>query len=886
MIRRAKEYDDGKILGELEPYIRRWFESNYDSFTPPQRFAIPQIMRRRNILVSAPTGSGKTFACFLGILNHLCRMGVKGSLEDRIYCLYISPLRALGNDIHRNLGVPLQQIKGFAAEMGVEIPTIKIATRSGDTPQSERQKMLRNPPHILITTPETAAIILNAPKFSQHLNGLEYVVVDEIHELADSKRGAHLSITLERLQHRVGDFTRVGMSATISPVKEVAEFLVGLDDGKTRNCLVADASYAKKLDIHVISPVDDLLFAEGAEATGAMYHQIKELVDAHTSTLVFTNTRSGAERVSYYLSELYVEEPDGGEYADGAECTTHDGNSGRIGAHHGSLSRETRLEVEESLKSGDMRAVACSSSLELGIDIGALDLSILVGSPKSITRLIQRVGRSGHRLDETAKGRLIVLDRDDLVESAVLARCALDGKLDNIQIVGEALDVLSQQVVGMSLTQRWNAEEAYELVRHAYPYRELSCRSFQSVLEYLSGSELEERNVYPKIWYDAEESVFGRRGRTVRGIYMTHVGTIPSESSLNVYQGKNWIGKIDEPFLEHLHKRDVFVLGGKTYLFKGARGNRVQVDDAMGANPTIPSWIGEMLPLAFDSAVEIGRFRGKMHRMLIKSKGDMSTCVNWLMEEYHLDDNAAIQVYNYFWEHFSYTGHIPTDGHILIEEFTDEEQRQNIVFHTLYGRRTLDALSRAYAYQVGKKYKTNVGVTINDNGFILRIPRGKKADIEQIPEMLGSDELEPVLRKTVRRTELFKRRFRHCATRGLMVLQQYKGYKIRLGRQQRSSEFILVGASKIRGFPIVEETFREVLDEVMDLEHAWEILRGIEEGKITFSFLHSVFPSPFAHNLVALQAADVVMMESRRELLLEFHRRVMEYIEQGVGSVS
>ncbi|WP_456486664.1 ATP-dependent helicase [Candidatus Alkanophaga liquidiphilum] len=858
----AQAASDEEIYGILRPYVARWFCSTFRRFTPPQRYAIPQIMKKRNILISAPTGTGKTLACFLGILNYLCELSERNELKDHVYCLYISPLKALGNDIKRNLEKPLEEIKKLAAEESIVLD-IRVAVRTGDTTQSERQSMLRRPPHILITTPETAAIILNAPKFVEHLKKLEFVVVDEIHELADCKRGAHLSITLERLQSICErEFVRVGMSATISPLEEVARFLMGLDaERKPRKCLVADVSYAKRLEIRVIAPEDirddfDVEFVPTETVT--LYKSIKELVQRHHSTLIFTNTRSGAERVSYKLSEMFEAES--------------------IGTHHSSLSREVRLSVEERLKSGEMKAVACSSSLELGIDIGALDACILVGSPKSTTRLIQRVGRSGHQLTAAAEGYLLVTDLDDLVECIVLAKRAIERKLDRIRVVGCALDVLAQHIVGMSLEKKWQVDEAFALVRRAYPYRNLTREQFISVLRYLSGkySELESVRVYPKIWFDEEEGVFGRRG-AVRGIYMTHVGTIPSETSIQVFQKspRRWIGEIDEPFLEKLERGDVFVLGGKTYRFLSAKGMRAFVEPSDGP-PTIPSWIGEILPLEYDSAVEIGRFREEIERQMDELSRD--EVVGWLTQEYNLERHAAENIYQYFLEQKQYAGVVPTHRKIVIETFYDDLGRQNIVFHAVFGRRTIDALSRAYAYAVSRRFNTNVAITLNDNGFVLRLP--KNIPVEEIPKLVTSDNIEMLLRRSIKKTELFKRRFRHCAVRALMILKQYKGYDISIGKQQRNSSAVLSVVEKIEGFPIVEETFREILEEVMDIEHAKEVLKGIESGEIAIKFVKGLpFPSPFSHALIALQASDIVLMESRRELLRELHRKVLEYIE-------
>jgi ATP-dependent Lhr-like helicase len=844
VIGRSKEYSDEEILNHLEPTIAEWFRKKYGFFTPPQKHAIIEIARRRNILICSPTGTGKTMAGFLAIIDYLFKLSLRGELEDKVYCLYISPLKALGNDIQKNLKEPLREISELAKKKGIEL-NIRVGVRTGDTPQNERQKMLREPPHILITTPETASIILNAPKFREHLRALEFVIVDEIHDVADNKRGAHLSITLERLQHLCEkEFTRVGMSATIHPVEEVARFLIGVEE---RGCIIADVAFEKKIELRVETPSSDIL--GDPEITEKMYKRIKELVESHRGVLIFTNTRSGAERVAYHLSKLLKDE---------------------VGAHHSSLSREIRLSVEEALKEGKLKAVACSSSLELGIDIGHIELCILVGSPKSAIRLLQRVGRSGHGIHETAKGVIIAMDRDDLIECLVLSDCALKKKLDRIQIVGPALDVLAQQIVGMALEKRWSVEEAYEVVRKAYPYRNLRKEDFLNVLRYLSGKyeHLEERKVYPKVWFDEEEGVFGRR-KSSRMIYMTHVGTIPSEVSIDVYlkEPKRWIGKIDEPFLERLSKGDIFVLGGNTYRFLSSSDTRIYVEKVEGT-PTIPSWIGEMLPLSFDSACEVGEFRRKAEEMLKRGEFRIESDV--------LSGDAKRCIEDYFREQISFCGMIPHRKRIIVESY-EEDGIYNIIVHAIFGRRVIDAISRALAYLISRNYRTNVSVTISDNGFILRCT--KRVPLEEILS-LRSSELRGVLRRAIRNTELFLRRFRHCANRALMVLRSYRGHQIRIGKQQRSSEFILSSAERIEGFPVVEETYREILEEVMDVKNAERVLEEIENGEIEVVFLKDViYPSPFAHNLVALGLSDVVLMESRRELLLEMHRKVMEYIE-------
>lgn len=844
VIESSREYSDEEIFNHLEPIIAEWFRKKYGSFSPPQKHAIVEIAKRRNILICSPTGTGKTLAGFLAIIDYLFKLSKKGELEDRVYCLYISPLKALGNDIQRNLREPLREISELARERGIEL-NIRIGVRTGDTPQSERQKMIREPPHILITTPESASIILNAPKFREHLRALEFVIVDEIHDVADNKRGAHLSITLERLQNLCEkEFTRVGMSATIHPPEEIARFLIGVEE---RGCVIANVAFEKKVELRVEIPSSDLL--GDPELTEKMYRRIKELVESHRGVLIFTNTRSGAERVAYHLSKLLKDE---------------------IGAHHSSLSREIRLGVEEALKEGKLKAVACSSSLELGIDIGHIELCILIGSPKSTIRLLQRVGRSGHGIEEVAKGVIIAMDRDDLIECFVLADSAVKRRLDRIQIIGPALDVLAQQVVGMALERRWTVDEAYELIRRAYPYRNLKKEDLLNVLRYLSGSyeHLEERRVYPKIWFDEAEGVFGRR-RSSRMIYMTHIGTIPSEVSIDVYlkEPRKWIGRIDEPFLERLSKGDIFVLGGNTYRFLSASETRVYVEKVEGT-PTIPSWIGEMLPLSFDSACEVGEFRRRAEEML--KKGDFR------IESEILSEDAKKSIEEYLKEQIRFCGMIPHRKRIIVESY-EEDGIYHIIVHAIFGRRVIDALSRALAYLISRKYRTNVSVAISDNGFMLRCT--KRVPPEEFLS-ISSEELRDVLRRAVRNTEMFLRRFRHCANRALMVLRSYRGHQIRIGKQQRSSEFILEMVEKIEGFPVVEETYREILEEVMDVNNAERVLDEIERGEIEVVFLKDVvYPSPFAHNLVALGMSDVVLMESRRELLLEMHRKVMEYIE-------
>ncbi len=863
-----KSWSDREIFKLLNPVIRKWFKTKFGSFTPPQKYAVPLIHKGENVLIFSPTGSGKTLSAFLSIINELYELDLKGELEDKVYCVYVSPLRALSNDIRRNLEEPLREISKLAGELGYKKPEIRVAVRTGDTPQSQRSKMLRKPPHILITTPESLAIVLNAPKFSQHLKGVRWVIIDEVHELSDNKRGVHLSLSLERLQDLVGEreFVRIGLSATQAPVEEIAKWLVGYrDDGANRPCKIVNVYFTKKLDIKVLAPVKNLLGASFEEATEQMYHLIKKLIDSHRTTLIFTNTRSGAERVSFKLMELY-----GKEQID------------NLGTHHSSLGRQTRLEVEEKLKRGEMKAVVSSSSLELGIDIGYIDLVIQIGSPKSVAKGLQRIGRSGHALNKPSKGRIIVFDRDDLVECAVLVKAAYDGKIDRVQIPKNALDVLAQHIVGMSLTRKWTVEEAYRLVKRSYNYHDLPFEKFMAVIRYLAGhyAELEERQVYRKIWFDEEEGVFGRK-RSSRMIYYLNLGTIPDEADFTVVSEYNnrVLGHLSEPFVEKLTPGDVFVLGGKTYIFKRVRGTRVIVEPAHGRRPTVPSWVGEMLPRSFDLSIEIGKFREKMEDMLREGVPD-EEIIDMLVKDYRVDKNSAISILEYMKEQLAVAGLIPSHKRLVIEEYIDQRGRQNIIFHFLFGRRTNDALSKAYAYVISKKIKGNVATSLTDNGFMLTLPEGKRIDLEDVPKLLRSNELKDVLKKAIFNTELFKNRFRHVAARSFMILRKYKSYDISVSRQQLKSQQVLtILKKKFPDFPVLQETYREILEDYMDVQHAQQVLEWIENGESEVIFLRSgSAPSPFSHSIILVGAEDVVILEDRDALLRELHRRILEKV--------
>lgn len=901
-------HPDKKTLNTFNPLVKAWFTDRFKTFAPPQKFSIVNIHQRENTLVSSPTGSGKTLSAFLAILNELIGLSQKQLLEERVYCIYVSPLKALANDIERNLNTPLKEMKKRAKAQNQDFD-VRVGIRSGDTPASEKAKMLKKPPHILITTPESLAIMLSTIKFREHLKKVEWVIVDEIHSLADNKRGAHLSLSLERL-HTLTSFTRIGLSATVSPLEEVAKYLVGYEDPDKkifRRCNIVDVQYLKKLDLKVLSPVKDLISTPHEESRKKLYALLDQLIQQHKTTLIFTNTRSATERVVHHLKDAfpknYVKLQDTVEDDASEESEEDDQKQAKqekkgakkkkagqedeeedtsfIGAHHGSLSREHRLMIEKRLKAGKLKCVVSSTSLELGIDIGYIDLVILLGSPKSVARALQRIGRSGHQLHQTAKGRIIVLDRDDLVECSVLLKSAVEKKIDNISVPKNPADVLAQQIFGMALEEPKNLDDLFQTIRKSYTYATLDRQTYEAVLRYLSGeyASLEDRNVYAKIWVDEENRMLGKRGKLARVIYMTNIGTIPDESGVRVKVGNKVIGIIDENFLERLRKGDIFVLGGNVYQFMYSQGMTAFVKASVNRPPTVPSWVSEQLPLSFDLAMDIQRFRRYMED-LFESNASKKDIMAFLHDYLYVDGYAANSIYTYFREQFLYK-EIPHDKKLVIEHYKENNTR-HIVFHACFGRRTNDVLSRAIGFAMGKVIKKDVEININDNGFAIMTKENVNAS--RMVRLIKSAELRKIMEIALEKTEVLSRRFRHSAGRGLMILRNYAGRKKTVSRQARSSRLLLSAARKIgQDFPILREAKREVLEDLMDIQHATQVIEWIEEGKLELKEVATDIPSPFALNLITMGYTDIMKMEDKIAFLKRMHDMVLAKIALDEG---
>ncbi len=845
------------ILNILNPIVKTWFTTKFKEFTPPQQFGLLEIHSRNNILVSASTGSGKTLTGFLSILNELIDSAQKGILEDRTYAIYISPLKALSNDIEYNLNEPLKELEELLGKKS----GIRIGVRTGDTSASKKAAMAKKAPHILITTPESLAIMLNTPSFREHLARVDWIIVDEVHALAENKRGVHLSLSLERLQQLSPGACRIGLSATVSPLEEIAKYLVGYEKGKERPCKIIYAPFLKELDLKVISPVKDLIETTYNDLNRETYSLIHELVQQHKTTVIFTNTRAGTERVVHQLKQRYP--------------SFYDDN---IGAHHGSLSKEHRTGLEQAMREGKIKVGVTSTSLELGIDIGYIDLVILLGSPKSVARALQRCGRAGHQLHSTINGRIIALDRDDLVENAVLLKHAIEHKIDKIHIPTNCLDVLSQHIYGIAIAEKIHVNDLHTLITNSYCYHTLTRKDFQEVLDYLLGKyiSLEDRHIYAKIWYDEETGMIGKKGKLAKIMYMTNVGTIPDESHITVKIKETPVGHIDEGFLEKLKKGDIFVLGGNTYQFLFSRGMVAQVMPSPGRTPTVPAWFSDNLPLSFDLAQAIQRFKKLMSEKFSK-KQDKKELLQFIHEYLYVDENSAEAIYKYFYEQHHYIG-IPHE-HLLLIEHYDEDEKHFVVFHSMYGRRVNDVISRAVAYAISRMEHRDAEIGISDNGFYVAYSK-KRVNVIPAFQKVKSQELRQVMDLALDQTEVLKRRFRHCATRALMILRSYKGEVKRVGRQQVSSMILMSAVKRISNdFPILKEARREVLEDLMDIESAQYVMKNIEEGKIIVKEVYTHVPSPFAFNLVLQGKLDVMKADDKISFLKRMHGLVQTKIK-------
>jgi ATP-dependent Lhr-like helicase len=843
-------------LSGFHPSIERWFASRFPEPTEPQRRAWPVIGRGDDVLIAAPTGSGKTFAAFLSAIDSLVRQGLAGELRDEIQVLYVSPLKALSNDIQKNLSEPLADIRAMMAEQGLPDVEVRALVRTGDTPQAERQAMVKHPPHILVTTPESLYLILTSERAREMLRTVRTVIVDEIHAVARDKRGSHLALTLARLNALAGKRPqRIGLSATQRPIDEIARFLVGTDQPLPA---IVDAGHIRTLDLALEIPSSPLEAVMSAEVWDEVNGRIAELISQHRTTLVFVNTRRLSERLTMHLSERL-----------GAEHVT---------SHHGSLSREKRLEAEERLKKGELKALVATASLELGIDIGSVDLVVQVGSTRSIATLLQRVGRAGHRLGAVPKGRLFPLSRDDLIECAALLRATRDGRLDRLIIPQKPLDILAQQIVAAAAGEEWTDDALFALVRSAYPYRDLSRKEFDDVVQMLAeGFTTRRGRRGAHIHYDGvNRRLKGRRGARLAAI--TSGGAIPDLGDYRVIlePTETFVGTLNEDFAIESMPGDIFQLGNTSYQIMKVESGQVRVADAKGQPPTLPFWVGEAPGRTNELSEEVSRLRQDIADRL----DDPAQAIRWLIE-IGLSEAGARQIVEYLAASRQILGVIPTQKALVLERFFDEAGGMQLVLHAPFGSRINRAWGLALRKRFCRSFNFELQAAATEDAIVLSLGPQHSFPLDDVFHYLKPATAEALLVQAMLDAPVFGTRWRWNATRALAVLRFRGGRKVPTPLQRMDAEDLvaavfpdqlacpenLVGDREIPDHPLVNQTIADCLLEAMDFPGLKRVLEGMEAGEFTMVARDTAEPSPLSHEVLNARPyafLDDAPLEERR----------------------
>jgi ATP-dependent Lhr-like helicase len=856
------------MLNRFHPLVRQWFEETFGAPSDPQRAGWPAIATGSHALILAPTGTGKTLAAFLWELNELIERGLDEPLPNAVQLLYISPLKALNNDIQRNLDRPLAELRARFTANGSPFPEIRVAVRTGDTPQSARARMLRKSPHILITTPESLSIMLTTLKGRGMFSGTRAVIVDEIHAIAGTKRGAHLALTLERLVALTVDSPqRIGLSATQRPLEEVARFLGGCEPSENgpprfRPVTIVDCGMTKEMIVSVESPVADL-----GNVGGSIWPAVAPLVLRHIrsskTTLVFVNNRAQAEKIAARVNTLAEEE--------------------LALPYHGSLARERRFALEERLKGGSLRALVTTSSLELGIDIGSVDLVIQLQSPKRVAAALQRIGRAGHTLGVPSRGILVPTFRDDAVEIAAIVAAMRAGEVEATRVVQNALDVLAQVVVAAVSVDDWSSEDLFRLVRRSYPYHQLTRGAFDEVLAMLSGkypsdvaAELEPRITWDRV----NDKLIGSRAARMTAVISG--GTIPDRGLYTVnLPDRTRLGELDEEFVHESRMGDVFQLGSSTWRIAAIEHDRVVVTPAPGVPARMPFWHGEYMARSLMLSHRVGALR----RELAEAPDQRV-----LAEKYGCDVATANSLVKYIALQRAATGTVPDDRNIVIEQFRDETGAVRIVIHAAFGGRINAPWGMALAQRVREAINnTDLQVQTTDDGIMLRLPDlGMTTPIESLLGLSGA-EAEQLVMEEVGSTSLFGARFRMNAARALLLPRGNPRRRMPLWLQRLKSLDLLQTVRQFPSFPILVETYREVLQDAFDMDGLKETLAAIASGDIRIHTVHTDSPSPFAASLqfgfvMDWLYGDDTPRAEQRAALLSLDRSLLEEVMGGEGS--
>ncbi|SBW83245.1 ATP-dependent DNA helicase [Pseudomonas veronii 1YdBTEX2] len=850
------------VLNGFHPAVSAWFRSTFPSVTHAQAQAWPLIRQRRSTLIAAPTGSGKTLTAFLAVLDDLVHQGLAngGQLPDETQVVYVSPLKALSNDIQINLQTPLTGITAHLQQLGLPPLAIRTAVRTGDTPQKDRVLMRKRAPHILVTTPESLYVLLGSDSGRQMLASTRTVIVDEIHAIAASKRGSHLALSLERLQGLCAEpLIRIGLSATQKPIEAVSRFLVGT----ARPCAIVDIGHARPRDLDIEVPPVPLSAVMANDVWELVYDRLAALAREHRTTLIFVNTRRLAERLARHLSERL--------------------GKSAVAAHHGSLAKELRLDAEQRLKAGALQVLIATASLELGIDIGEVDLVCQIGSPGSINGFLQRVGRSGHQVGGTPKGRLFATTRDDLIECAALLDCVRRGELDTLHIPVAPLDVLAQQIVAEVSAREWPEQALLELIHRAAPYAKLDERHYQALVQMLCDGYNGRQGI--RSAYLHRDAVTGTlRGR--RGARLTAVtsgGTIPDNADYSVLlepQGLN-IGSVNEDFAVESIAGDVFQLGNTSYRILRVEAGKVRVEDAHGQPPTIPFWLGEAPGRSRELSAAVARLQGQLDELLGATPGDLQPTLAWLTDTLGLNRASAEQIVDYLARARLALSALPSQDTLIMERFFDESGGTQLIIHTPFGSRINRAWGLALRKRFCRTFNFELQAAASENAIVLSLSTSHSFALDEVWRYLNSQTAEHLLIQAVLDAPLFGVRWRWNAGVALALPRFTGGRKVAPQIQRMKSEDLiasvfpdqiaclenLAGEREVPDHPLVEQTLNDCLHEAMDSDGWLALLRRIERGEVRLISRDLPAPSPMAAEILSARPytfLDDAPLEERR----------------------
>ena len=850
------------------PLIKEWFRKRFHKPSPPQEAGWPIIATAPHTLITAPTGSGKTLAAFMVSINNLAEQALAKELEDGVQVIYVSPLKALSNDVEKNLTQPLEEIGHLLASKGCHENAIRVGLRTGDTSPKDRQRLVKKPPHILVTTPESLYLLLTSEKARHILKPANTIIVDEIHALAGNKRGSHLSLTMARLDSFANHpLRRIGLSATVKPIELIAQFLSPSGKGG-HLAQIVEIPNSRNFDLEIVTPISPLEAVLTHEGWQEVYDKLTHLISSHRSTLIFVNTRRMAERITHQLSQKL--------------------GSDAIRSHHGSLSKEKRWEAENLLKSGSIKGIIATASLELGIDVGYIDLVCQVGSPRSLGAFIQRIGRAGHSLGLTPKGRLFALTRDELIECGALIQGLSKGAMDAIAVPDSPIDILAQQIVAAVAVDEWDEDSLFQMIRTSYPFRNLSQEKFSETLSMLSFglSETTRKGAYIH-WDQVNHKLRPRKSAKLSALMSA--GAIPEQNLYRVViEAENtFVGTIDEDFAIESQRGDIFLLGNNSWQINRVTSGQVLVRDVHGAPPTIPFWFGEAPGRTIELSSEVSDLR--QHIADYIDSDSKSDAISYLQQTCGMNIDAAEQAWSYLVAAKTALGQIPTGEIVIFERFFDDTQGMQVVIHAPFGAK----INRAFGLALRKRFCRNFDFELqalaDDNGLVLSTGPAQSFEIDTLFNLVTPNNLRDVLVQALLAVPMFQVRWRWNLTRSLAILRQKFGKRVPPHLQRFQADDLLtavfpaqtqcfehrVGDIPLPDHPLVEQTVEDCLFEGMDYQELHKTLERKKEGLIQFVAKETREASPMAHELLTAAPytfLDDTGLENRRTRAVSLNR--------------